>query len=252
MLSSSKIASKVVDMTELNHIPQGSSPLPLDSLPFHWEGKEQENETTLMAKEDYQYFIALRTVSIMVKSGDKSIKVNALLDDGITKTYINLDEAAELGLHGKTECVTVNVLNGQIKTFNTKPIEVLLESLCGNVRTNVTAFTADQVTGDMEAVNWNKYKRNWPHLKNIDFPCTTMRPRVDVLVGLDCEDLHHAVEEVRYRPGEPIAWLTHFGWTCIGTPGSNKQPKLQTQCSSTFFVQDQTELEKMIMNLKKF
>ena len=183
MLSSSKIALKVVDMTELNHIPQGSSSLPLDSLTFHLEGKEQENETTLMVKDDYQPdFIALRTVPIMVKSGTESIKVNALLDDGSAKTYINSDVAAELGLHGKTECVTVNVLNGQIKTFNTRPIEVLLESLCGNVRTNVTAFTADQVTGDIEAVNRNKYKRNWPHLKNIDFPCTTMRPRVDVLI----------------------------------------------------------------------
>ena len=253
MLSSSKIASKVVDTTELNHSAQGSSSLPLDSLTFHLEGKEQENETTLMAKDDYQPdFIALRTVPVMVKSGDKSIKVNALLDDGSTKTYINSDVAAELGLHGKTECVTVNVLNGQIKTFNTRPIEVLLESLCGNVRTNVTAFTADQVTGDMEAVNWNKYKRNWPHLKNIDFPYTTMRPRVDVLIGLDCADLHHAVEEVRGRPGEPIARLTPLGWTCIGTPGSNEQPKLQTRFSSTFFVHDQTELEKMNMNLKKF
>ena len=56
--------------------------------------------------------------------------------------------------------MTVSKLYGQIKTFNTRPIEVLLESLCGNVRTNVTAFTADQVTGDMETVNWNKYKRN--------------------------------------------------------------------------------------------
>ena len=103
MLSSNKIASKVVDMTELNHIPQGSSSLPLDSLTFHLEGKEQENETTLMAKDDYQSdFIALRTVPIMVKSGDLSIKVNALLDDGSNKTYINSYVAAELGLHGKT------------------------------------------------------------------------------------------------------------------------------------------------------
>ena len=88
--------------------------------------------------------------------------------------------------------------------------------------------------------------------KNIKFPCTTMRPRVDVLIGLDCADLHHAVEEVRGRPGEPIARLTPLGWTCIGTPGSNKQPKLQTRFSSTFFVHNQTELEKMNMNLKKF
>ena len=107
--------------------------------------------------------------------------------------------------------MTVNVLNRQKKTFNTRPIEVLLESLCGNVRTNVTAFTADQVTGDMEAVNWNKYKRNWPHRKNIDFLCTTMRPSVDILIGLYCAELHHAVGEVRGRPGELKARLTPLG-----------------------------------------
>ena len=252
-LSSSETVPKVVDMTEPNHGPNGSSSLPLESLTSRTEGKGREDVTTLMVHEDYQPdFIALRTVPVMVKSGGKSIKVNALLDDASTKTYINSDVAAELGLQGKTERVTVNVLNGQIKTFNTRPIEVQLESLCGNVRTNVTAFTADQVTGDMEAVNWNKYKRNWPHLKNIVFPYTNMRPRVDVLIGLDCADLHHAVEEVRGRPGEPIARLTPLGWTCIGTPGSNDQPKLQTRFSSTFFVRDQTELEKLNTNLKKF
>ena len=135
-------------MTELNHIPQGSSSLPLDSLTLHLEGKEQENETNLMAKDDYQPdFIALRTVPIMVKSGVKSIKVNVLLDDGSTKTYINSDVAAELGLHGKMECVTVNVLNGQIKTFNTRPIKVLLESLCGKMRTNVSAILQIRLQG---------------------------------------------------------------------------------------------------------
>ena len=224
-LSSSETVPKVVDMTEPNHGPNGSSSLPLESLTSRTEGKGREDVTTLMVHEDYQPdFIALRTVPVMVKSGGKSIKVNALLDDASTKTYINSDVAAELGFQGKTERVTVNVLNGLIKTYNTRPIEVRLESLCGNVRTNVTAFTADQVTGDMETVNWNKYKRNWPNLKNIVFPYTNMRPRVYVLIGLDCADLHHAVEEVRGRPGEPIARLTPLGWTCIETPGTNDQP----------------------------
>ena len=117
------------------------------------------------------------------------------------ETYINADMAAELSLQGKTERVTVNVLNGQIKTFNTRPVEVQFESIWGTVRTNVTVVTANQVTGDMEAVNWNKYKANWPELKTIDFQFTTMRPRVVILIGLDCADIHHAVEEVRGTPG---------------------------------------------------
>ena len=40
------------------------------------------------------------------------------------KSYINADVAAELGLYGKTEKVIVNVLNGQVETFDSKPVDV--------------------------------------------------------------------------------------------------------------------------------
>ena len=91
-------------MTEPNHGPNGSSSLPLESLTSRTEGKGREGVTTLMVHEDYQPdFIALRTVPVMVKSGGKSIKVNALLDDASSKTYINSDVAAELGLQGKAK-----------------------------------------------------------------------------------------------------------------------------------------------------
>ena len=103
-------------MTEPNHGPNGSSSLPFESLTSRMEGKGREDVTTLMVQEDYQPdFIALPTVPVKRKIGGKSFKVNALLDDASTKTYINSYVAAELGLQGKTERVTVNVLNGQIK-----------------------------------------------------------------------------------------------------------------------------------------
>ena len=65
------------------------------------------------------------------------LKVNALLDDFSTKTYLNADVAAELGLQGQTEKVTVNVLNDQVETFETKPVNFKLESLDGNVSMNL-------------------------------------------------------------------------------------------------------------------
>lgn len=41
----------------------------------------------------------------------------------------------------KPQKATVNVLNGQIETFDTKPFSVELMSINGNVSTRVTAFT---------------------------------------------------------------------------------------------------------------
>ena len=135
------------------------------------EGNDQQGQTTMMA-QNYQRtdLIGLRTVPIFVKNGDRLIKVNVLLDDTSTQTYINTDVAAELGLHGKPQKVRVNVLNGQIETFDTKPLSLELRSINGNVSTRVTAFTADRVTGSITVVNWNKYSKQWPHRKNIEFP----------------------------------------------------------------------------------
>ena len=53
-------------------------------------------------------FIALRTVPVVLKNGNREVTVNALLDDVSTQTYINNDVAAELGLHGKFQKATVN------------------------------------------------------------------------------------------------------------------------------------------------
>ena len=47
--------------------------------------------------------------------------------------------------------VTVNVLNGQVETFETSPIEIELKSINGNLSTKITAFTANRVTGNMPA-----------------------------------------------------------------------------------------------------
>ena len=68
---------------------------------------------------------------IWKKNGKKRIKVNAILDDASTKTYINSDIAAELGLQGQLKRVNVSVLNGHIETFETTPVECIIESLDG-------------------------------------------------------------------------------------------------------------------------
>ena len=149
------------------------------------EGNKPWQQTTMTVNNvTTTDFIALRTVPIILKNGNRSIKVNALLDDASTKTYINADVAAEFGLQGKTERVTVNVLNGQVETFETRPVDVQLESLIGDVKLQVTAYTETRVTGTMSAFDWTEYTQRWAHLQHINFPRVAKRPVVDVLIGL--------------------------------------------------------------------
>ena len=99
--------------------------------------------------------IALRTIPVYLKNGTKRIKVNALLDDASTKTYINSDVAAELGLHGQLQKVNVSVLNGHVETFETSPVECTIESLDGKSKLRIIAFTTERVIGDMKAIDWS-------------------------------------------------------------------------------------------------
>ena len=214
------------------------------------EGKEQ---TTMVTQSEIKAsFIGLRTVPVILKNGDRSLKINALLDDASTKSYVNADVAAELGLHGTTEKMTVNVLNGQVETFQTKPVNVELTSITGNVSTMVSACTVDRVTGNMPVVEWNKFKQQWSHLRNINFPTSATRPIVDMLLGLDCADLIYAIQEVRGKPGEPIARLTPLGWTCIGNPCPEYPEVCHTNFAYTYFATHPSETEKINSALKRF
>lgn len=118
------------------------------------EGKQNIEQTTMMAQNHIRSdFIGLRTVPVILKNGDGSLTLNALLDDATTKTYINADVAAELGLKGKTEQVTVNVLNNLVETFETRPVNVELKSANGKLRVKVPVYTAKRVTGSMTVVD---------------------------------------------------------------------------------------------------
>ncbi|XP_064637074.1 uncharacterized protein LOC135493581 [Lineus longissimus] len=166
--------------------------------------------------------VALRTVPVILKSKGQRLKVNALLDDASTSSYINSGVAEELGFRGQISEARVNVLNGSTKTFMTMPVEIGLESLDRKVDIVFNARTVDNITGDLRHEDWNVHSSQYTHLKNIVFPKAGRRCTVDVLIGADYPELHLAYQEIIGKPGEPVARKTGLGWTCIGPiPNAN-------------------------------
>ncbi len=70
--------------------------------------------------------IGLRTVPVILETGNRQLTVNALLDDASTRSYVNADIAVELGIKGNTEKVNVNLLNGKMESFETVPVDLQL------------------------------------------------------------------------------------------------------------------------------
>ncbi|XP_064627878.1 uncharacterized protein LOC135487738 [Lineus longissimus] len=202
--------------------------------------------TTSDDKEESEY-IALRTVPVIVKNGRKRLKINVLLDDGSTTTYINTEVAEELGLKGEVMKTTVSVLNGMVESFETTPVEVGLESLDKRIDMMITARTTDNVTGDMKAIDWRDYADKFEHLKDIAFPKHGKRETIDMLIGVDYPELHFSLKEVAGKNGGPIARKTRLGWTCVGCP--QKEMKKERN----FFVnRKNTVLEEINATMKQF
>ena len=185
---------------------------------------------------------------MILKNGNRAIKVNALLDEASTKTYINADVASELELQGISRKVTVNVLNGQTESFETMPVDVELERLDGSVSKAVSAFTTERVAGNLEAIDWRKHANKWPHLRGIQFPKPGLHPLVDILIGVHV-DLHYSFKDVKGRPGEPVDRLTPLGWTCVEPASTQRSGGLQTNFTHTYFVRQQQENSDEISNL---
>ncbi|XP_047129507.1 uncharacterized protein LOC124809450 [Hydra vulgaris] len=160
-------------------------------------------------------YISLRTVPVILRNRYKKVVVNALLDDGSTKTYLNSDVAAELPLQGKTEKLAVNMINGKIDSFETMPVEF-----------------------------------HWKHLKKIEFPNIGPKPKINILIGVDYAELHCAIKEVKGGFNEPVARLTPLGWICVGGTGKSLQTHFAIITSSTKEIEDANNTIKKLLEIE--
>jgi hypothetical protein len=96
--------------------PSTESPIPQDpsregALPPRNVAMMTQNPASLGEQ------CSLRTVPVWLKSNEKKIKVNAILDDALNETFVNENVANFLGLQERFQTVQVHVLNNSIETF---------------------------------------------------------------------------------------------------------------------------------------
>ena len=96
--------------------------------------------------------MALRTVPVKLKNGNKELVVNALLNGASTSSYIDYDVAAELGLQGLLERVSISTMNGNVKTCQTMPAACELLSCDGTLKHYILAYTTNKITGNMRPI----------------------------------------------------------------------------------------------------
>lgn len=84
-------------------------------------------------------FVALWIIPVYLASGGRRVKVNALLDEGSSRSYLNSDVNAELGLEGRSHELTVKVLNVNQEKLYPSVVELMINSLDGRVTKQASA-----------------------------------------------------------------------------------------------------------------
>ena len=161
--------------------------------------EENKSSTYETIQERAQKGIALRTVPVILKHGERRLQVNCFLDEGSDTSYVSEDVVKELGLDGRKEKVTFNVANGE-------KVNLMSNNICGG----------------MKPTNWLQIKDQRKHLRDIPFPKLGKSSKIDVLIGLDYYNLLFPLKGVRGGDNEPSSRLCPLGWTAICTIGTSE------------------------------
>ena len=214
---------------------------------------EEPSQITTLTSAQYKEVVSFRTVPVWLKSKGNKIKVNAVLDDASTISYVNEEVAGALGLSATYKKVSVNVLKANVETFYSMPASLTLESCDGNVKIPFQALTCPpRVTGTYKKVDWQRYQSRWPHLSVCKFPDPAADLMVDLLIGQDQIYLHFSKCDVKGDPGEPLARLGPLGWSCIGHPDRRTTAKeIQTNFTYTLLCRPQV-FDEINDSLKRF
>ena len=203
------------------------------------EGAPTRVHTATSKQEAVTEAYSLRTVPVWLQANDRKVKVNAILDNGSNETFLNEEVAGILGLKERYQTATVNVLNNEVETFQSVPLEVTVESLDGEFSEDIKVKTCPQrVTGTYKAENWKQSREKWPHLKECDFPEPAQDGLVDLLIGVDNAELHYSRADVRGKGGKPVARLGPLGWTCVGSPEGEQSTGTRTHISRTLLTRE--------------
>ena len=78
----------------------------------------------------------------MPESKHRKVKVNAILDDASNETFLNEEVAGVLGIQEPFETIKVLVLNNEVATFQSMPVNVTIESVDGQFSKEISVKTS--------------------------------------------------------------------------------------------------------------
>ena len=143
--------------------------------------------------------------------------VDALLDDGSTKLYVNSVSLFNWALMAQFKKIKVRGFIGKLETLDVMPVELMVESLDRKVKQKIFAFIVKQVTGGMKVINWNKHKYKWSHTKCIQFPEPLSKKYINILLVSYFHNSTNRLKKSKGKMGIQLEDLCHWAGHVLGS-----------------------------------
>lgn len=171
---------------------------------------------------------------------DKSIVINALLDNGSNTTFCSNFVVNKLNLIGVKTKISMSTLTKQNDKVETKLIKnlILSDIYDNNCFKIPQLYTRDKLPVTKESIPSQNDIENWPYLQNVNLP-NINNSTVDLIIGNDMPFVLEPVEVISSQNGGPFAVKTKLGAWAINGPSSRK---LINETQNSFFVSSQVNL----------
>ena len=195
---------------------------------------EKESIAYLFPEQQTNYHVAqkgaisLQTVVCNVAVKGDNIKTVALLDTGSTMTAIDEDFVFknDLKILAKRPGQEVYLIDRLVKLegFQYK-VQLTISSVDNNTTTRIEAWTVKNLVHDCGIVDWSERKKDFPHLRKVNFPQLPKNPKITILFGCNTTRLFAASKVIfnEKKMDDPVAMRTFLGWTCLGKSSDPKQ-----------------------------
>ena len=171
--------------------------------------------------------ISIQTLVCEISGFDvQRSKTVALIDTGSNVTCIDASFAKERNfpIRAVQKDRIVHLVDRVVKVEGESYlVEFMISAVDDLVRQTLHAWTVPDLAAKTGVVDWSERKKDFPHLKDVDFPSLPENPQIQILIGIDYPHLFVPKKVVanKARPLDPVAFRTPLGWTCIGR---SKQP----------------------------
>ena len=187
--------------------------------------QEKSDLVALMSQTQFQTnftdspdnYCAIRTATVLLKSGGKARRVVVAMDPCSNSTNIDADLAKEMGLKVEKTGIEreINILEGSA-LIKSEVVSFTLSPLHSSAEYPVKAYTVQGLISGTPVVDWTQVAEDYPHLKKAAIPKPEDGDRVLILLGTDFAHLNGTSHGIIGEDYEPIAEFTKLGWAFSG------------------------------------